>query len=332
MSRVEEKTMIKAIVRDQYGSPDVLKLEEIEKPVPDDDEVLVKVHAASVNTADLDGLSGLPRAARLATGWFKPRSRAMGLDVAGSVESVGVDVTSLRPGDEVWADLFAYGTGAFAEYVCAPAKGFHLKPAGLTFEEAATAPHSGVLALQSLLGPGPIEPGQRVLVNGGGGAVGPFAIQIAKSFGAEVTGVDHTAKLDLMRLVGADHVIDYTAEDFTRNGQRYDLILNIAVNRSVLAFRRSLNAGGRYSFIAASIGGLFSTAILGTLISLGGSKRMGVFMWTPNHRDDMEVLKSLFETGKIKPMIDRRFELAEVPDALRFQAQGRARGKLVITI
>jgi NADPH:quinone reductase-like Zn-dependent oxidoreductase len=330
MSHVDERTMMRSIVRDRYGSPDVLSLEEVEKPVPGDGQVLVKVHAASVNIADLDGLRGLPRVARLGTGWSKPKSRFLGLDVAGTVESIGEDVGRLRPGDEVWADLFAYPAGAFSEYVVAAAEAFHLKPAGLSFEEAATAPHSAVLALQALRSKGPIKPRQKVLINGGGGCVGPFAIQIAKSFGAEVTGVDHTDKLALMRSVGADHVFDYTEGDVTKTGQRYDLILNIAVDRSVLAFRRALNPRGRYVLIAANLGGFFSTAILGTLISLGGSKRMGVFMWRPNQLDDMEFLKKLLENGKIKPLIDRRFELSEVPDALRYQEQGRARGKLVI--
>jgi NADPH:quinone reductase-like Zn-dependent oxidoreductase len=331
MTRVDEMTMMRAIVRDRYGSPDVLSLEEIEKPVPGDDQVLLKVHAASVNIADLDGLSGIPRVARLGTGLSRPKSRFLGLDVAGTVESIGTNVTRLRPGDEVWADLFAYPAGAFSEYVSAPEQAFHLKPVGLSFEEAATVPHSAVLALQALRSKGPIKPGTQVLINGGGGCVGPFAIQIAKSFGAEVTGVDHTDKLNLMRSVGADHVFDYTGVDVTKTGQRYDLILNIAVDRSVLAFRRALNPGGRYVLIAANLGGFFSTAILGGLVSLGGSKRMGVFMWRPNHLEDMEFLKKLLETGKIKPLIDRRFELAEVPDALRYQEQGRARGKLVIT-
>lgn len=330
MSRVDEKTMMRAIVRYRYGSPDVLELEEIARPVPGEGQVLVKVHAASVNVADLDGLSGLPRVARLGTGLSKPKSRFLGLDVAGTVESIGTNVTRFRPGDEVWADLFAYQAGAFSEYICVPEQAFHLKPVGLSFEEAATVPHSAVLALQALRSKGPIKLGEKVLINGGGGCVGPFAIQIAKSFGAEVTGVDHTDKLDVMRSVGADHVFDYTEGDVTRSGQRYDLILNIAVDRSVLAFRRALNPGGRYVFIAANLGGFFSTVVLGALISLGGSKRMGVFMWRPNHLDDMEFLKKLLETGRIKPLIDRSFELAEVPEALRYQQQGHARGKLVI--
>jgi NADPH:quinone reductase-like Zn-dependent oxidoreductase len=330
MKSVDEKTMMRAIVRDHYGSPEVLELSEIEKPVPGDSEVLVKVQAASINTADMDGLKGFPLAARLGTGLFEPKYRVLGLDVAGTVESVGKDVTRLGQGDEVWADLFAYPAGAFSEYVVAPEEAFHQKPVGVSFEDAATVPHSAVLALQGLRGKGPIGPGTQVLINGGGGCVGPFAIQIAKSFGAEVTGVDHTEKLDLMRAVGADHVFDYTEGDVTKTGQRYDLILNVAVDRSVLDFRRSLNPKGRYVFIAATLGGFFSTVLLGTLVSLGGSKRMGVFMWRPNHREDMEFLKKLLETGKIKPLTDRTFELSEVPEALRYQEQGHARGKLVI--
>lgn len=210
MSAVDEKIRMKAIVRNKYGSPDVLELKEIDKPVPGDDEVLVKVHAASINMADLDYLRGRPVVARLGTGLGKPRTNGVGLDVAGRVEEIGKNVTKFRPGDEVWADLFSFGHGSFAEYVCAPEKAFSLKPPGVTFDEAATVPHSGVLALQGLRGKRQIQPGQKVLINGAGGCVGPFAVQIARSFGAEVTGVDHTGKLDMLRSIGADHVIDYT--------------------------------------------------------------------------------------------------------------------------
>lgn len=223
MSEVDEKIIMKAIVRDKYGSPDVLEQREIDKPVPGDDRVLVKVHASSLNMADLDYLRGRPVITRVGTGLREPRTRGVGLDMAGRVEAIGQNVTKFQPGDAVWADLFAFGHDAFSEYVCAPEKAFALKPAGLTFEQAATVPHSAVLALQGLRGKRQIQSGQKVLVNGAGGCVGPFAVQIAKSFGAEVTGVDHTGKLDMMRSIGADHVVDYTQEDFTKNGRRYDL-------------------------------------------------------------------------------------------------------------
>lgn len=323
---------MKAIVRDRYGSTDVLELEEIDKPVPGDDEVLVRVHAASLNMADLDYMRGMPRSARLATGLRRPKNRALGLDVAGWVEAVGINVAQLKPGDEIWADMTGFGYGAFAEYVCAPESAFALKPAGLTFEEAATVPQSAILALQGLRGGRPIQPGHKVLINGAGGCVGPFAVQIAKSFGAEVTGVDHTGKLDLMRSIGADHVIDYIGEDFTRNGQTYDLILDIAARRSVLHFRRSLGRRGSYVLVARSVAGFFQALFLGGWVSMTGSKRMGIFMWIANKREDLEFLKGLLEAGKIRPVIDRHFELSEVPEALRYLEQGHARGKVVITV
>jgi NADPH:quinone reductase-like Zn-dependent oxidoreductase len=323
---------MEAIVRDSYGSPDVLELREIEKPVPGDEDVLVRVGAASVNTADLEHLRGAPFVARLGTGMLRPRSKRVGLDVAGRVEAVGKNVTRLKPGDEVWADLFEYGHGAFAEYVCAPQRAFDLMPAGVQVEEAATLPHSAVLALQGLQGKGQIEPGQKVLIIGAGGCVGPFAVQIAKSFGAEVTGVDHTGKLDMLRSIGTDHVIDYTQEDFTRNGQRYDLILDIAAQRSTLHYRRSLTPRGRYVLIARSLVGFFEALVVGGWISMTGSKRMGIFMWKPNNREDLKFLKGLLEAGQIRPLIDSRYELNDVPEALRHVEQRRARGKVVITV
>lgn len=321
---------MKAIVRDRYGSPDVLHMDEIDTPAPGHDQVLVRVHAASLNTADSDLLRGRPRVARLGTGLRRPKTRRVGLDVAGRVEAVGRTVTALRPGDEVWADLFAFGHGSFAEYVCAPATAFAPKPTSTTFEKAATVPHSGILALQGLLGKGPIRPGQKVLINGAGGCVGPFAVQIAKSFRAEVTGVDHTSKLDMLRAIGADHVIDYTHEDFTRNGQRYDLILDIAANRSILHYRRALSADGRYVLIARSLGGFLQALLLGACISLASSKRMGVFTWVANKREDLDLLSELLEGGRIKPLIDKRYGLEEIPQAFQHLEQGLARGKLVV--
>jgi NADPH:quinone reductase-like Zn-dependent oxidoreductase len=323
---------VKAIRREEYGSPDILELMDLEKPTPKDDEVLVRVHASSLNMADLDYLRGRPRIARVGTGIGSPRSQGLGLDVAGRVEATGPSVTGLRPGDEVWADLFSFGQCAFAEYVCAPERAFSPKPIGVSFEEAATVPHSGVLALQGLRGKGQIRAGHKVLINGAGGCVGPFAIQVAKSAGAEVTGVDHTGKLDMMLSVGADHVIDYTKEDVTKNGRRYDLILDIAAQRSVLRYRRSLSPTGSYVLIAGSLGGFFQAALLGGLISLMGTKRMGVFMWSPNKREDLEFLRDLLESREVKPLIDSRYPLSDVPDGLRFLEAGRARGKVIITI
>jgi NADPH:quinone reductase-like Zn-dependent oxidoreductase len=326
---------MRAIVRDRYGPPDVLRLEEIETPVAGEGEVLVRIRAASLNSADLDGLKGVPRVARIGTGIRTPRNPRMGLDLAGTVEAVGPGVTGLRVGDDVWADLSGAGFdrfGSFAEYVSGPETAFIVKPKRLDFEEAATVPHSGVLALQGLLGKGPIQAGEKVLVNGAAGCVGPFAVQIAKSFGAEVTGVDHTDKLGMLLRLGVDHVIDYTREDFAGNGERYDLILDIADTRSVLHYRRSLTPGGRYVLIARTLGGFIQAALLGAWITLTGSRKMGVFTWRPNNERDLRLLGELLDTGKVKPLIDRTYRLEQVPEALRYLQQGRARGKLVVAI
>lgn len=322
---------MKAIVRDEYGSPDVLRFEDIDKPVPGDDEVLVEVRAASVNTADLDQLLGRPRLARIGTGVGKPRTRRIGLDMAGTVEAVGREVTRFAPGDDVWADLFDSGGGSFAEYVCVSEMALHPKPPGLGFEDAASLPHSGALAIQGLRGKGGVRQGDTVLINGAGGCVGPFAVQIARAMGAaEVTGVDDGGKLDLIRATGADHVVDYTREDFTRSGRRYDFILDIASNHWVFANRRSLRPGGRYVQVARKLSGFFQAAVLGGLISIPGNRRMGVFGWVPNQRSDLEFLAGLVENGKLKPVIDREIPLSAVPDGLRLLEEGRARGKLLI--
>jgi NADPH:quinone reductase-like Zn-dependent oxidoreductase len=298
---------MKAIVRYQYGSPNVLELREIDKPVVKDEGVLVRVHATSLNSGDLDYLYGRPLIARIGTGLRKPRNRGLGVDVAGQVEAVGKDVTQLAPGDEVFGDLTQHGFGAFAEYVCAPARAFALKPARMTFEEAATVPQSAVLALQALRGKRGIQPGHRVLINGAGGNVGPFAVQIAKTFGAEVTGVDSTSKLDMLRAIGADHVIDYTREDFTRDGQRYDRILDVVARRSVFDCRRALHPEGVYVMVGGSTARLVQVAFLGPLISMTGSKKTGVmWWWRPFKQEDVAFLKELIEAGSVVPVIDRR--------------------------
>ncbi len=324
---------MKAIVRYRYGSPNVLELREIDKPVVKDESVLVRVHAASLNSGDLDYLHGRPLIARVGTGLRTPWNRRLGVDVAGQVEAVGKGVTHLRPGDEVFGDLTQHGFGAFAEYVCAPATAFALKPARMTFEEAATVPQSAVLALQGLRGKRQIQPGHKVLINGAGGNVGPFAVQIAKSFGAEVTGVDRTSKLDMLRSIGADHVIDYTREDFTQSGQRYDRILDLVARRSIFDCRRALNPQGVYVLQGGSTGPLFQAAVLGPLISMTGSKKMGVmWWWRPFQQEDVAFVKELIEAGRVAPVIDRRYPLTEVPEALRYLEEGHARGKIVITV
>ena len=324
---------MKAIVRDRYGSPDVLTLEEIAKPVVKDNDVLVRVRAASLNADDLEYLYGKSPFTRIATGLIRPRIRGLGVDVAGQVEAVGKNVSNLRAGDEVFGNMTVYGLGAYAEYVCAPARAFAVKPGGLTFEEAATVPQAAVLALQGLRGKRRIEPGDSVLINGAGGNVGPFAVQIARYFGAEVTGVDSTAKLDMVRSVGADHVIDYTREDVIRNGQRYDLILDVVARRSMLEWRRALKPGGAYVMLGASTALLLQGTFLGPPLSIAGSRKTAVmWWWKPFNPADVAFLTELIDAGRVAPVIDRRYPLSEVPDALRYLETGKSQGKIVISV
>ncbi len=324
---------MKAIVRYQYGSPAVLELREIDKPIPRDQGVLVRVRAASLNADDLEYLYGRSPFTRMATGLGKPRIHGLGVDVAGQVEAVGRNVSAFKEGDEVFGNMTEHGLGAYAEYVCAPARAFALKPARLTFEEAATVPQSAVLALQGLRGKKQIRPGDAVLINGAGGNVGPFAVQIAKHFGAEVTGVDSAAKLDMVRSVGADHVIDYARQDVTRGGQSYDLILDVVARRSMLEWRRVLKPSGAYVMLGASTGLLLQGSFLGPLISMTGSRKTAVmWWWKPFNRGDVEFLKELIEAGSLAPTIDRSYPLSEVPQALRYLETGEARGKVVIAV
>jgi NADPH:quinone reductase-like Zn-dependent oxidoreductase len=333
---------MKAIVYTKYGSPDVLQLKEVEKPTPKDNEALVKVLAASLNAADFEMLRGT-WSARFG-GLLKPRHKILGSDIAGRIEAVGRNVKQFHPGDEVFGDLSECGFGAFAEYVCVPENALRLKPASMTFEEAAALPTAGVVALQNLRGVGSsslsfllsdkghIQSGQKVLINGAGGGVGTFAVQIAKSFGAEVTGVDSTRKLDMLRSIGADHVIDYTQEDFTKNGQRYDLILEVVASRSIFDYKRALSPKGIYVMVGGSLAAILQGFLLGPLISMTGSKKMGSVMWKPNNQEDLAILEELFAAGKVAPVIDRRYPLSEVPEALRYLEEGHAKGKVVITV
>jgi NADPH:quinone reductase-like Zn-dependent oxidoreductase len=324
---------MKAILRDRYGSPDVLELREVDKPVVRDQDVLVRVRGASLNADDLEYLYGKSWMTRIATGLGKPRVHGLGVDVAGQVEAVGKSVTAFRAGDEVFGNMTVHGLGAYSEYVRAPASAFALKPSRMTFEEAATVPQSAVLALQGLRGKRQIRPGDKVLINGAGGNVGPFAVQIAKYLGAEVTGVDSTAKLDMVRSVGADHVIDFTREDAIRNGQRYDLILDVTARRSMLEWRRALKPRGLYVMLGASTELLLQGAFLGPLLSMSGSRKTAVmWWWKPFKQEDVAFLKELIEAGKLAPVIDRRYPLSEVPEALRYMEKGQARGKIVITV
>lgn len=324
---------MKAIVRSIYGSPDVLELREVPTPVPGDGEVLVRVHAASVNRADIDYLTGRPLITRLATGFRKPKHAGLGLDAAGVVEAVGAGVTRFAPGDRVFSNLTEYGYGAFAESACAPARAWASMPADASFETAATLPESSCIAWQGLRKGRTIKPGDQVLINGASGNVGPFAVQLAKSFGAEVTGTCRTQKMDFVRSLGADHVIDYTKDDYTRQGPRYDFILDVWGRRSWLAPRRALKPGGDYVMVGGSTGAIFEGLLLGPLLSAGRDRKLGLLLsWKPFDAPDVVTLSGLLEAGVLQPRIDRRYPLAEVPDALRDIQSGRPSGKLIISI
>jgi NADPH:quinone reductase-like Zn-dependent oxidoreductase len=272
----------------------------------------------------------VPFANRLG-GKLKPRYEILGADRAGRIEEVGRNTKKLQPGDEVFGDISGCGWGGFAEYVCARGNVLALKPGSMTFEQAAAVPQAGVLALQDLRYRGQVRPGQKVLINGAGGGVGTFAMQMAKSLGAEVTGVDRAEKLEMLLAICADQVIDYTREDFTRTGRRYDLILDVVANRSVFEYTRTLNPKGTFIFVGGSMAAVFQVLFLGTFISMTGGKKMGILLHKPNS-NDLIVMNELFEAGKAVPVIDRHYPLSEVPDALRYLAEGHAQGKVVITV
>jgi len=322
---------MKAIVCTEYGSPDVLQLKEVEKPQPRQDQVLVKIHAASVNAADVETLRG-DFIVRM-TSPRKPMHQILGSDIAGEVEAVGENVKQFGPGDKVWGDLsFPHGLGAFAEYVCASENAFAPKPASMTFEQAAAYPQAAMVALQSLRNKGKIQPGQKALINGAGGGMGTFAVQIAKYYGAEVTAVDSAPKMDLLRSIGADHLIDYTQEDYTKSGEQYDLILDVAAYHSVFDYRRALSPEGIFMMVGGSFSTLLQVVFLGMLLSKFESKRIGLNAWQPNNRDDLAFLAELFASGQVLPIIDRHYPLSEVPEALRYLGAGHVLGKVVISI
>jgi NADPH:quinone reductase-like Zn-dependent oxidoreductase len=323
---------MKAILHTKYGPPDVLKLSEVEKPVPGDDEVLIKVHAASVNTADCYILKGEPFLVRIIDGGIlKPKYKIPGSDIAGQVDAIGRNVKQFQLGDEVFGNLSSYGRGGFAEYVCAPENALALKPDNISFDEAATVPLAAVTALQGIRDIGKIRSGQKVLINGASGGVGTFALQLAKSFGAEVTAVTSTNKLEMAYSIGADHVIDYTKEDFTQIGQLYDLIIAVNGYHSIFDYKRALSSRGMYVMIGGSLSQMFQAMLLGPCISMTGGKNMGTVSLRPN-QEDLVFMKELLEAGKVVPVIDRRYMLNEVPDALRYLEEGHALGKVVITI
>jgi NADPH:quinone reductase-like Zn-dependent oxidoreductase len=321
---------MKAIVNIKYGPPDVLQLKEMEKPVPKDDEVLIKIYAVSVNAADWHLLTADIFLVRLMGGGFiKPKCNILGADVAGRIEAVGKNVKQFHPGDEVFG-LIA-GCGGFAEYVSARENRLVLKPTALSFEDAAAVPIAAITALQGLRDKGRIQPGQKVLINGASGGVGTFAVQIAKLFGAEVTAVCSTRNLEMARSIGADHVIDYTKENFTKNEQRYDLIFAANGFHPISDYKRALNPSGIYVMAGGSGLQMFEAIFLGPWISMIGSKKMGMMMARSNQKD-LVYLGELIKEGKVKPVIDRRYTLSEVPDALRYLGEGHARGKIVITV
>ena len=327
---------MKAAYADRYGPPDVVGVREVARPSPTGDEILVRVRAASVNRADLDGLKPKPGFLRLFMGIRAPRNQDVGIDAAGVVEAVGPGVTRFKPGDEVMTDLFAAGRfGAFAEYVCAREKAFEPIPSGMSFEEAATLPHSAVLALQGmrLRNGRTFKPSDKVLIDGASGNVGPFAVQIAKAMGAEVTGVARGDKLDFVRSLGADHVIDYETVDYTKAAERYDWIVAVDAHYPIRAVRRALKPKGAYLTMGGETGTILA-ALGGSLVmSRFGDKWSGLMIWwKPMHRPDVDTIKELIAARKLKPAIDRRYTLDQVVEALRWVEDGHACGKVVITL
>jgi NADPH:quinone reductase-like Zn-dependent oxidoreductase len=323
---------MKAVVYTKYGPPDVLELREVDRPTPKDDEVLIKVQAASINAADWHLLTADIFLVRLMTGGvLKPKNTILGADVAGRVEAVGRSVKQFRPGDAVFGDVLAYGSGSFAEYVSAPESALAPKPANLSFEQAAAAPLAAMTALQGLRDKGQIRPGQKVLIQGASGGVGTFAVQIAKSFGAEVTAVCSTRNADQARSLGADHVIDYTREDFTQNGHRYDLILAANGYHPISDYKRALTPQGIYVMAGGSAAQIFEAMLLGSWMSVKGDKKMGGVS-AKSSQKDLLILKDLLEAGKVVPVIDRSYPLSETAEALRHLGSGHARGKIVITV
>jgi NADPH:quinone reductase-like Zn-dependent oxidoreductase len=325
------RSLMKAIVYYSYGSPDVLKYEEIEKPAAGDGEVLIRVRAASVNPLDWHLMRGTPYLIRIMAGLLRPKATRLGVDVAGQVEAVGRNVTQFKPGDEVFGSC----RGAFSEYACTSESALVPKPENVTFEQAASVPVATVTALQGLRDKGRIQPGQKVLINGAAGGVGTFAVQIATSFAADVTGVCSTRNVDMVRSIGADRVIDYTQEDFTKSGQRFDLFFDCVGNHSLSACRRVLNPNGIYIPVGGSAGrwmiGPLARSIAALVLSRFVSQKLVIFFVPRPSKEDLTIMRELMETRKVTPVIDRCYTLSEVPEAIRYLEEGHARGKVVIT-
>jgi NADPH:quinone reductase-like Zn-dependent oxidoreductase len=320
---------MKAVVYSRYGAPDVLQLKQIEVPSPNEDELLIKIHATSVNRSDWECLIGKPLYARVG-GLLKPSRRILGSDIAGRVEAVGNNISSFQVGDEVYGDIL-YHMGGFAEYVCVRDDTLALKPASMSFEQACAIPQAGVIALQGIRDQGKVQPGQHVLINGAGGGAGMFAIQLAKRCDAEVTAVDNAGKLDFLRSLGADHVIDYAREDFTKSEERYDMILDLVAHRSIDHYARALKPNGSYYFVGGSVTTLFQILLRGPSFQKKTGKHIRLLRVQPN-RKDMEHVAGLCISGELKIAIDKRFTLEETPQALRYLGEGHAKGKIVINV
>jgi NADPH:quinone reductase-like Zn-dependent oxidoreductase len=318
---------MKAVVYEKYGSPEVHQLKEVEKPVPNENEILVKIHASAINSSDSTLTRGKPFLGRLWQGFLKPKNKTLGSDIAGQVEAVGSNIKEFKPGDDVFGDIGDIGFGGFAEYVTVSEKTIVLKPTNLTFKEAASIPQASVVALQGLRNHGQIKKGQKVLINGASSGIGTFAVQIAKSFGAEVTGVCSTNKIDMIHSIGADHVIDYTKEDFTKSRQLFDLIFDLHVSHSISEYKCALVPNGAY--IACDFNP--TSIFLGPMISLFGNKKVKSYMAKLN-TNDLRYIKELIETGKIKPIIDRCYSLNQIAEAINYYEEKHTKGKIVINI
>ena len=323
---------MKANVFEKYGTPDILKIKEVEIPIPKNNEMLIQVHVAAFNYADPNILAGSPFMMRFFTGFPKPKHNILGMDVAGKVKSVGKDVKKFKPGDDVFGNLFSCRLGAFAEYVCIPENEAKLKPTNISFEDASTIPTSGVTALQGLMKKGQIQPGQKVLINGASGGVGTFAVQIAKAFGAEVTGVCSTKKMEMVSSIGADYVIDYTQADFTKYDTKYDFILDIAAYRALSDFKRILKPKGIYVLVGGSVSRITKANLFGPLYSKKDGIQMCSLGVTKTSMNDMEFLCELIKKGELKPVIDKRYSIDEVGEGLRYLGDGHTKGKLVMII
>lgn len=318
---------MKAVIHKKYGPPDVLQFTEVVKPVPTDDQILIKIHAVSINGSDREGMIGKPLYARIGR---LPHNNILGSDIAGVVEAVGGNNTEFKVGDEVFGEIPGYH-GGFAEYVCTHGRTMMLKPKAMTFEEASAIPQGGIIALNGIAKKGQVRAGQNILINGAGGSAGIFALQLAKLHGAEVTCVDNPYKLDFLRSLGADHVIDHTREDFTRSGKRFDLVLDLIAHRSVFAYARTLKPNGRSLFVGGSVSTLFQILFLGPAIRKMTGKDVGMLM-VPQNREDLVVITELIEAGRIRTVIDKTYPFNEIREAMRHVSEGRAKGKVVIKV